>query len=96
MIRVVCLLMIIIDVKVSRSCGILIKRDISIVHSSKIDPILEEFAGELAHIPPIPPGIVEANFDPNDDTSSDGDSFENIEYVDASPSYSEARIWRSI
>ncbi|GJS39374.1 hypothetical protein Tco_0564417 [Tanacetum coccineum] len=28
-----------------------------IVHSSKIDPILEEFAGELAHIAPIPPGI---------------------------------------
>ncbi|GJU18946.1 hypothetical protein Tco_1146912 [Tanacetum coccineum] len=52
-------------------------------------PILEEFAGELAHIAPIPPGIVEAYFDPNDDTSSDDDSFENIEYVDASPSYSE-------
>ncbi|GJU97432.1 hypothetical protein Tco_1326703 [Tanacetum coccineum] len=34
-------------------------------------------------------GIVEADFDPNDDTSSDDDSFENIEYVDASPSYSE-------
>ncbi|GJW77221.1 hypothetical protein Tco_0138903 [Tanacetum coccineum] len=27
-----------------------------------IDPILEEFAGELAHIAPIPPGIVEADF----------------------------------
>ncbi|GKC23245.1 hypothetical protein Tco_1025395 [Tanacetum coccineum] len=67
----------------------LINRDTSIVHSSKIDPILEEFAGELAHIAPIPPGIVEADFDPNDDTSSDDDSFENIEYVDASPSYSE-------
>ncbi|GKB06440.1 hypothetical protein Tco_0834673 [Tanacetum coccineum] len=47
----------------------LINRDTSIVHSSKIDPILD--------------------FDPNDDTSSDDDSFENIEYVDASPSYSE-------
>ncbi|GJS20197.1 reverse transcriptase domain-containing protein [Tanacetum coccineum] len=67
----------------------LINHDTSIVHSSKIDPILEEFAGELAHIAPIPPGIVEADFDPNDDTSSDDDSFENIEYVDASPSYSE-------
>ncbi|GKA98514.1 hypothetical protein Tco_0826451 [Tanacetum coccineum] len=54
-----------------------------------IDPILEEFAGELAHIALIPPGIVEADFDPNDDTLSDDDSFENIEYVDASPSYSE-------
>ncbi|GKC68751.1 hypothetical protein Tco_1101349 [Tanacetum coccineum] len=30
----------------------LINRDTSIVHSSKIDPILEEFAGELAHIAP--------------------------------------------
>ncbi|GJW71451.1 hypothetical protein Tco_0128368 [Tanacetum coccineum] len=49
--------------------------------SDKIDPILEEFAGELAHIPPIPPGIVEANFDPNDDTSSDDDDFEDVEYV---------------
>ncbi|GJS34870.1 hypothetical protein Tco_0533252 [Tanacetum coccineum] len=43
-------------------------------------PILEEFADELAHIAPIPPGIVKADFDPNDDTSSDDDSFENIEY----------------
>ncbi|GJV41786.1 hypothetical protein Tco_1420226, partial [Tanacetum coccineum] len=67
----------------------LINRDTSIVYSSKIDPILEEFAGELAHIAPIPSGIVKADFDPNDDTSSDDDSFENIEYVDASPSYIE-------
>ncbi|GJY74088.1 hypothetical protein Tco_0478519 [Tanacetum coccineum] len=67
----------------------LINRDTSIVYSSKIDPILEEFAGELAHIAPIPPGIVEANFDPNDDTSSDDDSFENIEYVDAFTFYIE-------
>ncbi|GKF54181.1 hypothetical protein Tco_0161091, partial [Tanacetum coccineum] len=59
----------------------LINHDTSIVHSSKIDPILEEFAGELAHIAPIPPGIVEADFDPNDDTSSDVDNFEDIEYV---------------
>ncbi|GJR24295.1 hypothetical protein Tco_0972822 [Tanacetum coccineum] len=47
--------------------------------------ILEEFTGELAHIAPIPSGIVEADFDPNDDTSSVDDSFENIEYVEASP-----------
>ncbi|GKF00524.1 hypothetical protein Tco_0023874, partial [Tanacetum coccineum] len=59
----------------------LIHRDTSIVHSSKIDPIFEEFAGELAHIAPIPPGIVEADFDPNDDTSSDDDDFEDVEYV---------------
>ncbi|GJR87346.1 hypothetical protein Tco_0211357 [Tanacetum coccineum] len=67
----------------------LINRDTSIIYSSKIDPILEEFAGELAHIAPILPGIVEADFDLNDDTSSDDDSFENIEYVDATHSYSE-------
>ncbi|GKG48534.1 hypothetical protein Tco_0512681, partial [Tanacetum coccineum] len=30
---------------------------------------------------PIPPRIVEADFDPNDDTSSDDDDFEDIEYV---------------
>ncbi|GJV38424.1 hypothetical protein Tco_1410901, partial [Tanacetum coccineum] len=67
----------------------LINRDTSIVYSSKIDPILEEFVGELAHIAPILPGIVEADFDPNDDTSRYDDSFKNIEYVDATPSYSE-------
>ncbi|GKC89856.1 hypothetical protein Tco_1150505, partial [Tanacetum coccineum] len=67
----------------------LINRDTSIVYSSKIDPILEEFAGELTHIAPIPPGIVKADFDPNDDTSSDDDSFENIKYIDASLSFSE-------
>ncbi|GJZ58135.1 hypothetical protein Tco_0613629 [Tanacetum coccineum] len=59
----------------------LINRDTLIVHSSKINPILEEFAGELAHIAPIPPRIVKANFDPNDDTSSDNDDFEDINYV---------------
>ncbi|GKG33016.1 hypothetical protein Tco_0430526, partial [Tanacetum coccineum] len=41
----------------------LINRDTSIVYSFKIDPILEEFASELALIAPIPPGIVEADFD---------------------------------
>ncbi|GJV48624.1 hypothetical protein Tco_1438836 [Tanacetum coccineum] len=59
----------------------LINRDTSIVYSSKIDPILEEFVGELAHIAPIPPEIIEADFDSNDDTSSDDDYFEDIEYV---------------
>ncbi|GJU17298.1 hypothetical protein Tco_1145264 [Tanacetum coccineum] len=59
----------------------LINHDTSIVYSSKIDPILEEFTGELARIAPIPPGIVEADFDPKDGTSSDDDDFEDIEYV---------------
>ncbi|GJR04006.1 hypothetical protein Tco_0526990 [Tanacetum coccineum] len=61
----------------------LINRDTSIVHSSKINPVLEEFVDELAHIAPIPPGIVEADFDPNDDTSSDDDDFEDVEYYDS-------------
>ncbi|GJV31806.1 hypothetical protein Tco_1392206 [Tanacetum coccineum] len=38
----------------------LINRDTLIVYSSKIDPILEEFTGELARIAPIPPRIFEA------------------------------------
>ncbi|GKD59072.1 hypothetical protein Tco_1296581, partial [Tanacetum coccineum] len=59
----------------------LINRDTSIVYSSKIDPILKDFGRELAHIALIPPGIIEADFNQNDDTSSDDDDFENIEYV---------------
>ncbi|GKE86931.1 hypothetical protein Tco_1560673 [Tanacetum coccineum] len=59
----------------------LINRDTLIVYSSKIDPLLEEFAGELTSIAPILPGIVEADFNPNDNTSSDDDDFEDIEYV---------------
>ncbi|GJW65042.1 hypothetical protein Tco_0116926 [Tanacetum coccineum] len=35
--------------------------------SPKIDFLLEEFAGELALIKPIPPGIAENNFDPKED-----------------------------
>ncbi|GJR65395.1 hypothetical protein Tco_0011460 [Tanacetum coccineum] len=59
----------------------LINRYTLIVYSSKIDLILAEFACELAHIAPIPPGIVEADFDQNDNTSSDNDDFEDIEYI---------------
>ncbi|GKB24237.1 hypothetical protein Tco_0863638 [Tanacetum coccineum] len=72
----------------------LLNRDTSIVYSPKMDSLLEEFAGELNT---IPPGIHEADFDPEEDirlieqllyddcTSSDDDSFENIDYVEASP-----------
>ncbi|GJY32519.1 hypothetical protein Tco_0416988 [Tanacetum coccineum] len=78
----------------------LLNRDTSIVYSPKIDSLLEEFAGELAPINPIPSGIHEADFDPEedirlddqmfyDDTSSDDDSFEDIDYVEASPPDSE-------
>ncbi|GJY32524.1 hypothetical protein Tco_0416993 [Tanacetum coccineum] len=85
--------------------------------------LLEEFAGELALIAPIPPGIVEADLDPkrdiyfienlmydnsfprppetlkddfetvidsnNDYSLSDDNSYEDIDYVDASPPDSE-------
>ncbi|GJW79181.1 hypothetical protein Tco_0140863 [Tanacetum coccineum] len=39
----------------------------NLISSAKIDFLLEEFAGELALIAPIPPGIVEADFDPKGD-----------------------------
>nr|GEU94608.1 putative reverse transcriptase domain-containing protein [Tanacetum cinerariifolium] len=75
----------------------LLTRDTSIVYYPKIDSLLEEFAGELVHIDPIPSGIDETDFDPKDDirfiekllyddTSSEDDSFEDIDYVEASPS----------
>ncbi|GJY52644.1 hypothetical protein Tco_0443491 [Tanacetum coccineum] len=74
----------------------LLIRDTPIVYPPKIDSLLEKFAGELAPINPIPPGIHEADFDPKedihlddqmfyDDTSSDDDSFEDMDYVEASP-----------
>ncbi|GKA24277.1 hypothetical protein Tco_0710310 [Tanacetum coccineum] len=65
----------------------LINCDTSIVYSSKIDPILEEFTGELAHIAPIPPGIVEVDFDPDDDTLSNDDDFEDVEFVSLEESF---------
>nr|GEU58827.1 hypothetical protein [Tanacetum cinerariifolium] len=42
----------------------LLTQDNLIVYSSKIGSLLEEFAGELVHIDPIPPGIDEIDFDP--------------------------------
>ncbi|GJT73897.1 hypothetical protein Tco_0578408 [Tanacetum coccineum] len=68
----------------------LLSQDIPIT-SPKIDFLSEEFAGELA---PIPPGMDKDEFDEeddcyDDDTSSDDDSFENIDYVEASPPDSE-------
>nr|GFC07184.1 hypothetical protein [Tanacetum cinerariifolium] len=65
-----------------------------------IDSLLEEFTGELAHIDLILPGIDETDSDPKDDirfiekllydyTSSEDDSFEDSDYVEASPPDSE-------
>ncbi|GKB13820.1 hypothetical protein Tco_0847743 [Tanacetum coccineum] len=45
----------------------LLNRDTSIVSSPKFDSLLEEFSGELAHIDLIPPGINEADFDPEEE-----------------------------
>ncbi|GKD68974.1 hypothetical protein Tco_1323064, partial [Tanacetum coccineum] len=45
----------------------LLNRDILIISSPKIDSLLEEFFGELAHIDLIPPGINETDFDPEED-----------------------------
>ncbi|GJS97832.1 hypothetical protein Tco_0804800 [Tanacetum coccineum] len=45
----------------------LLNRDTSIVYSPKIDSLLEEFAGELAPIAPIPLGINKAGFDQEED-----------------------------
>ncbi|GJU76947.1 hypothetical protein Tco_1274017 [Tanacetum coccineum] len=45
----------------------LLNRDISIISSPKFDSLLEEFSGELAHIDLIPPGINEADFDPEEE-----------------------------
>ncbi|GJY55408.1 hypothetical protein Tco_0454523 [Tanacetum coccineum] len=45
----------------------LLNYDTSIIYSPKIDSLLEEFAGELAPIDPIPPGINKAGFDQEED-----------------------------
>ncbi|GJS52854.1 hypothetical protein Tco_0626216 [Tanacetum coccineum] len=47
----------------------------------EIDFLLEEFAGEFALIAPIPPGIVEANFDPKGDIHF----IENLMYDNSFP-----------
>nr|GFA61227.1 hypothetical protein [Tanacetum cinerariifolium] len=42
----------------------LLTRETLIVYSPKIDSLLKELAGEIAHIDPIPPGIDETDSDP--------------------------------
>ncbi|GJS20672.1 hypothetical protein Tco_0449304 [Tanacetum coccineum] len=53
----------------------------NVINSPKIDFLLEEFAGELALIAPIPPGIVEADFDPKGDIHF----IENLMYDNSFP-----------
>ncbi|GKD75415.1 hypothetical protein Tco_1333697 [Tanacetum coccineum] len=45
----------------------LLNRDTLIDSSPKFDYLLEEFSGELAHIDPIPPRIVDTDFDPKEE-----------------------------
>ncbi|GJY43830.1 hypothetical protein Tco_0432043 [Tanacetum coccineum] len=45
----------------------LLNQDTLIISSPKIDSLLEEFSGELAHIDLIPPGINETDFDPEEE-----------------------------
>nr|GEY59594.1 hypothetical protein [Tanacetum cinerariifolium] len=82
-------------------------RDTLIVYSPKIDSLLEEFTGEFVYIDPIPPGIDGTDYDPKedirfieqllyDDTSSEDDYFEDIDYVEASPPDSELFILEEV
>nr|GFA24747.1 hypothetical protein [Tanacetum cinerariifolium] len=45
----------------------LLNHDTLMASSPKFDSLLEEFSGELAHTDLIPPGINEANYDPEED-----------------------------
>ncbi|GJX02188.1 hypothetical protein Tco_0186101 [Tanacetum coccineum] len=45
----------------------LLNQDTSIISCPKIDSLLKEFSGELAHIDLIPPGINETDFDPQEE-----------------------------
>ncbi|GKE75799.1 hypothetical protein Tco_1537840 [Tanacetum coccineum] len=59
----------------------LLNQDTSIISSPKIDYLLEEFSGKLAHINLIPPGINEADFDPEEEISL----VEKLLYDNSSP-----------
>ncbi|GJR99753.1 hypothetical protein Tco_0316262 [Tanacetum coccineum] len=66
----------------------MLNRD-NVISSPKINFLLEEFAGELALIAPIPSGIVEADFDPKGDIRFIENLIDDIDYVEASPPDSE-------
>ncbi|GJW05701.1 hypothetical protein Tco_1568124 [Tanacetum coccineum] len=57
------------------------KIDASIISSLKINSLLEQFSGELAHIDPIPPGIEKADFDLEEEIRL----VENLLYDNSSP-----------
>ncbi|GJT33533.1 hypothetical protein Tco_0923952 [Tanacetum coccineum] len=55
------------DIEKSDLIESLLNRDTLIISYPKFDSLLEEFSGELPHIDLIPPGINEANFDPEEE-----------------------------
>nr|GFD02777.1 hypothetical protein [Tanacetum cinerariifolium] len=59
----------------------LLNQGSSIISYPKFDSLLEEFSGELAHIDLIPPGINEADFDPEEEIRLD----ERLLYDNSSP-----------
>nr|GEZ66481.1 hypothetical protein [Tanacetum cinerariifolium] len=59
----------------------LLNQGFSIISYPKFDSLLEEFSGELAHIDLIPPGINEADFDPEEEIRLD----ERFLYDNSSP-----------
>ncbi|GKC07768.1 hypothetical protein Tco_0999378 [Tanacetum coccineum] len=75
----------------------LVNRDTLIDSSPKFDYLLEEFFGELAHIDLIPPGIIDTDFDPEeeirlnenllyDNSSPKERNYENVDTIIESPS----------
>ncbi|GKC66592.1 hypothetical protein Tco_1099190 [Tanacetum coccineum] len=59
----------------------MLNRDTLIDSSPKYDYLLEEFSSELVHIDPIPSGIEEANFEPEEEICL----AENLSYDNSSP-----------
>ncbi|GKB59488.1 hypothetical protein Tco_0915674 [Tanacetum coccineum] len=55
------------DIEKSDLIESLLNQDTLIISSPKFDSLLKEFSGELAHINLIPPGINEADFDPEEE-----------------------------
>ncbi|GKD33897.1 hypothetical protein Tco_1249406, partial [Tanacetum coccineum] len=65
----------------------LLNRDTLIDSSPKFDYLLEEFSGELAHADPIPPGVVDTNSEPEEESRL----AENLSYDNSSPRPPEER-----
>ncbi|GJY76696.1 hypothetical protein Tco_0481812 [Tanacetum coccineum] len=66
----------------------LLNRDILIDSSPKFDYLLEEFSGELAHIDPIPLGIVDTDLEPDEEIYL----IENLLYENSSPEERNSKI----